>query len=125
MTIYYNKSSEKEIRRELRKQETYSENILWLYLRKRQMLGVKFRRQYSVDQYVIDFYCPELKLAVEADGDVHFTSENMLRDAKRQKFLESFGITFVRIRNEELAANPNKAFERIEEAVRVLKEKKV
>ncbi len=49
---------------------TYCEKIVWTHLRKRQ-LGHRFLRQYSVDQFVIDFYCPELKLAVEIDGDVH------------------------------------------------------
>ncbi|MCJ7552343.1 MAG: endonuclease domain-containing protein [Ignavibacteriaceae bacterium] len=62
MTKHYNKETEKETRRHLRKEQTYCEKIVWMFLRNRQMLGYKFRRQYSIDKYVIDFYCPELKL---------------------------------------------------------------
>jgi len=82
------------------------------------MLGYKFRRQYSVDKYVIDFYGPKLKLAVEIDGDVHNIPEQKEHDEKRQAKLEQFGITFVRITNEELLGNPNKAFEKIEEIIK-------
>ena len=65
MTQNFNKVSEKEKRRKLRRDQTFCEKIVWNYLRDRKTLGYKFRRQYSVDHYVIDFYCPELKLAVE------------------------------------------------------------
>jgi very-short-patch-repair endonuclease len=64
MTKHFKKRKELEKRRKLRKEETYVEKIVWLRLRDRQILGYKFRRQYSVDHFVIDFYCPELKLAV-------------------------------------------------------------
>ncbi|NCS82774.1 MAG: DUF559 domain-containing protein, partial [Ignavibacteria bacterium] len=63
MTKHYNKSSEKEKRRSLRQNQTFLEEILWTHLRNRKCLGIKFRRQYSIDQYVIDFYAPEIKLA--------------------------------------------------------------
>src|SRR3989337_4415742 len=89
-----------------------------MFLRGRQMLGYKFRRQYSVDKYVIDFYCPKLKLAVEIDGEVHNVPEQKEHDEKRQEKLEKFGITFVRITNEELLGNPNKAFATIEEIIK-------
>lgn len=95
---------------------TYVERIIWIHLRKRQ-LGVRFLRQYSVDQYVIDFYSPEIKLAVEIDGDVHKFAVNKIKDKKRQKHIESFGIKFVRLTNEEFLGNPNKAFKKIEDAV--------
>jgi len=88
------------------------------------MLGYKFRRQYSVDKYVIDFYGPKLKLAVEIDGDVHNIPEQKEHDEKRQAKLEQFGITFVRITNEELLGNPNKAFEKIEKAIKTVVQNK-
>ena len=87
-------------------------------------MGYRFLRQYSVDKYVIDFYCPELKIAVESDGDVHDLPEQKAHDEDRQENLEKFGITFVRIKNEELLGNSNKAFAKIEEAIKLLVQKK-
>ena len=84
------------------------------------MKNQKFRRQYSIDKYVIDFYCPQLKLAVEIDGDVHDIPEQKEHDIDRQNYLEKFGIKFLRIRNEELFGNPNKAFDRIEKVISIL-----
>ncbi len=120
MTKHYNKPKEKEKRRKLRRNQTYVEKIVWIYLRDRRLLGYKFRRQYSVDYYVIDFYCSELKLPVEIDGESHDVPEQKEYDIKRQKYLETFGIKFVRIKNDELLGNPNKAFERIENEIKVI-----
>ena len=83
------------------------------------MLGYKFKRQYSVDHFVIDFYCPELKLAVEVDGESHNNPEQREYDIKRQKYLESFNIIFVRIKDEDLIGNPNQAFMNIENAIKL------
>lgn len=116
MTKHYNKKSEQEKRKLLRSKMTYCEKIVWLYLRKRQ-LGYRFLRQYSVDHFVIDFYCPGLKLAVELDGDVHNLPEQRDYDRARQKYLEAFGIKFIRIKNEEFLGNPNKAFSKIEKKI--------
>ena len=119
MTKHYNKKSEQEKRRTLRNNATYCEKIVWLHLRKKQ-LGYRFLRQYSVDHFVIDFYCPELKLAVELDGDVHEIPNQKFYDKARQKYLEKFGIKFIRIKNEEFLGNPNKAFSKIETFIKEL-----
>lgn len=119
MTKHYNKKSEQEKRRVLRREMTYCEKLVWLHLRKKQ-LGYRFLRQYSVDYYVIDFYCPKLKLAVEIDGDVHNQPDQKEYDAKRQKYLESFGITFIRITNEEFLGNPNMAFQKIKDVIKIV-----
>jgi len=119
MTKHYNKKSEQDKRRSLRNNMTYCEKIVWLHLRKRQ-LRYRFLRQYSVDHFVIDFYCPELKLAVELDGDVHEIPEQKDYDKARQKYLEAFGIKFIRIKNEEFLGNPNKAFNKIEKTIKIL-----
>ena len=66
---------------------------------------------------MIDFYCPELKIAVELDGDVHDIPEQKEYDETRQKYLEEFGIKFIRIKNDEFLGNPNKAFSRIEKKI--------
>lgn len=123
MTQNFNKTSEKEKRRQLRKNQTFCEKIVWLYLRDRKTLGYKFRRQYSIDQFVIDFYCPELKLAVEIDGSVHDNPDQKEYDANRQEYLERFGITFCRITNDELMGNANMAFKNIESAISLLENK--
>ncbi len=120
MTKHYNKSSEKEKRRKLRQNQTNAEELVWRYLRNKQMLGYKFKRQYSVDHFVIDFYCPELKLAVEVDGESHNNPEQKEYDVQRQKYLEEFNIKFVRIKDEDLFGNPNQAFMIIEDAIKLL-----
>jgi len=118
MGKHYNRKQEKEKRRQLRKNQTYCEKIMWLHLRNRQLLGIKFRRQYSVDKFVIDFYAPEIKFAIELDGNIHNLPDQKEYDKERQKYIETFGIKFIRITNEELLAIPNKAFERIEEEIK-------
>jgi len=120
MIEHFNKTSEKEKRRNLRRDQTYCEKILWIYLRDRKTLGYKFRRQYSVDHFVIDFYCPQLKLAIELDGSVHDLPDQKEYDAYRQEYLEKFGITFCRITNDELMSNAKMAFEKIENAIKLL-----
>ena len=113
MTIHYNRSSEKDKRRRLRRNQTDAEELVWKFLRDRQMNRYKFRRQYSVDKFVIDFYCPKLKAAVELDGSIHDEVKQKDNDEIRQNYLERFGIKFLRIKNEELFGNPGKTFERI------------
>ena len=99
MTQYYNRDEQKALRRHLRNDMPPAEVLLWSKLRGKQLLGRKFRRQFSVGPYRLDFYCPELKLAVELDGDSHFTNAAIQRDLERQKWVESFGIRFVRFTN--------------------------
>ena len=117
MTKHYNKPEQKALRRNLRQEQTYTEKLVWRYLRNRKFQHCKFRRQYSVDGYVIDFYSPALKLAIEIDGNVHDLPESKKHDKVRQDYLESFGIKFLRIRNEEFDGNANMAFEKIEKAI--------
>jgi very-short-patch-repair endonuclease len=95
MTEHYNKPTMTQRRRALRKNLSEVEKILWSKLSHKQMLGYKFRRQYSVDQYVIDFYCPELKLAIEVDGESHFIPGAEEQDKARQEHIEAFGIRFL------------------------------
>lgn len=87
MTKHYNKKSEQEKRRSLRNSLTFCERIVWLHIRKKRF-GYRFLRQYSIDQFVIDFYCPEIKFALEIDGDVHDNEDQKEYDFIRQKYLE-------------------------------------
>lgn len=121
MSKHYNKIQLKSTRRKLRQNQTYAEKVMWSQLRNRQLLGTKFRRQYSVDNFVIDFYAPEIKLAIELDGSIHNEPKQMEYDRTRQTHIEQINIRFIRITNEELLCNPNKAFERIESVIKEIK----
>ena len=86
-------------RKKLRNHSTSAEAMLWNYLKNRQLEGRKFRRQFSIDYYILDFYCPEEKLCIELDGHHHFTEEGKLKDAEREKHLEQCGIKTLRFEN--------------------------
>jgi len=86
--------------RELRKNLTPAETLLWKYLKRKQINGFDFDRQKPIDRYIVDFYCKILKLAIEIDGQSHdFKIEY---DVKRQKRLESFGIKVIRFTEKEV-----------------------
>jgi very-short-patch-repair endonuclease len=105
VTQFFNKSTEKAKRRRLRSDSPTAENTIWTSLRRKNIAGYKFRRQYSVGPYVIDFYCPALKLAVEIDGDSHFIGNAVEDDKRRQAFIEAFGIRFLRFTNQDVYDN--------------------
>jgi very-short-patch-repair endonuclease len=102
MTRIYNRKSQTAKRRVLRRSMSKAEVLLWTHLSRRQVLGYKFRRQYGVDQFVIDFYCPRLKLAVEIDGPSHVQGGADEYDKFRQSYIEALGIRFLRFRNDEV-----------------------
>ena len=89
----------KGYRKNLRNNPTKAESILWKALQKKQLEGRKFRRQHSLGNYIVDFYCPSEKLAVELDGHVHNNSINQEYDAKRTQELNEFGIKVIRFEN--------------------------
>lgn len=96
-----NKKGQRTIRKVLRKNATPQEVILWSRIRGSQ-LGFKFRRQASVDNYILDFYCPEKRLAIEIDGSQHIDSSS---DEERTKFLNTHGIQVLRFWNNEVNTN--------------------
>ena len=87
---------------ELRKNPTEAEEILWSYLRDRQIEGVKFRRQHPFSKYVVDFYCHALKYVIEVDGDIHEDAVHQLEDDHKDKDLEAKCILVQRFTNEEV-----------------------
>ncbi len=105
MTKIFNKQETKFKRKILRNNMPNAEKVLWMHLKNKQLKGYKFRRQYSVDQYVIDFYCPKLKLAIEVDGDSHFTKDAQEYDRMREKQIESVGIKILRYSNLDVYNN--------------------
>ncbi len=112
MTLLKNKSKLLFRRRELRHKQTQEEKILWEVIRNRK-LGFKFRRQYSVGGYVLDFYCPEVKLAIELDGSQHFEKENLEYDEDRTDYLEVLGCIVLRFKNKEINENLEKVLSTI------------
>ena len=72
---------------------------MWKVLKNRQVSGVRFRRQFSVGAYILDFYCPELKLCIELDGAGHYNSEGLRHDYVRDKYLSELGIRVLRFEN--------------------------
>lgn len=84
---------------------TEAEIVLWKYLKGFQLDGKKFRRQHSFGNYILDFYCAPLKLAIELDGASHFTEEGIAYDVTRTKFLNEHGIVVIRFENEAVLKN--------------------
>jgi very-short-patch-repair endonuclease len=121
MTKLFNKTSEKSKRRELRSNITKAEAIVWQKLRCKQLENCKFRNQYSVDRFVLDFYSPELKLAIEIDGETHFLEGAAQYDEERQIFIESTGIKFLRFTNKDVYDNLNGVLETIAYKIRELR----
>ena len=92
MSKVFNRTSEKGKRKQLRKAMPEAEVILWSRLKNRQIVGTKFRRQYSIGKYILDFYCVEKKLTIELDGESHFAEGAQEKDETRQKWIEHFGL---------------------------------
>ncbi len=95
----HNLKALKEQRKALRNNATSAEAVLWAYLNKSQLEGRKFRRQHSVGGYILDFYCHQEQLAIELDGQHHFTPEGNLTDEERTAYLQAEGITVLRFEN--------------------------
>ena len=110
---YSNHPGNKEYRQLLRKTRTPMEVKLWKHLCKRQVDGYKFRQQHGFGPYVLDFYCPELRLCIELDGEVHNTPEAKQKDSERTEFLKYNKIHVLRFKNEEVDKNIETVIERI------------
>jgi len=95
----------------MRKEPTVAENLLWQELRSHKLHNLKFRRQHSINKFIVDFYCREIKLIIKVDGEIHtFQREN---DLIRQEFLEELGYRVLRFKNEEIINNIEKVLEMI------------
>ena len=116
--IVMSKKIKLQLAREFRKNPTRSEKLMWNALRDRCFLNLKFRRQHVIDGYVLDFYCPELHVAVEIDGAVH--SRHINEDIQRQTALEHNGIVFYRVKSENVESNINKVLRELADFVSTL-----
>ena len=89
----------KSLRKALRNNPTPAESALWEQLRAGRLNGSRWRRQYSIGNYILDFYCPGAKLCVELDGSSHYTYQGAKEDAVRTAFLNTKGIKVIRFEN--------------------------
>lgn len=103
--------------RELRREQTRAEEILWRALRGRRLAGLKFRRQHPFGRFVLDFYCAEHPLAVEVDGSVHARPTQIAHDAARTRYLRERGLRVVRFNNDEIEANLDAVLRQILDSV--------
>jgi very-short-patch-repair endonuclease len=102
-------------RRELRNAMTPAEATLWSYLKNKQLDGRRFKRQHSFGHFILDFYCPAERLAVELDGAPHFTAEAVDYDRERDLFLERHGVLVLRFENCRVFDNPEGVLNHIRE----------
>ena len=103
MTIVNNRVELKETRKKLRNNTTSSEKKLWEYLKWSQFEWLKFRRQHSIERYIVDFYCPRLKLSIELDWENHNSQKEY--DEIRTEHLKMYGIYEMRFTNQEIWSN--------------------
>jgi very-short-patch-repair endonuclease len=94
------------LRSALRKNMTPAEAAFWTIAKVSQIDGRKFRRQHSAGPYILDFYCPAERLAVELDGDIHFNEEAEQRDRERKRYLDYYGIKVIRFENRQVFQDP-------------------
>ena len=115
----FNDKEQKQFRRDLRKTASRGEVVLWNGLRKNGV-GAKFRRQESIEQFVVDFYCPELGLAVEVDGIHH--EHQIEHDSRRDSILENIGVRTLRFKDSDVISNSEKVLDEIKKIVTEMRE---
>ena len=115
--MVYQDTKFKRLRQKLRNNTPDAEKKLWSVLRKSQILGYKFTRQYGVERYVLDFYCPALRLAIELDGSQHMETDQKHYDEQRTLILHSHNIGVLRFYDNEVFSNLEGVVERIIQAI--------
>ena len=107
------------LRKELRNEGTAAEATLWLSLKGRQVEGMRWRRQFGVGPYILDFYCPQLHLCIELDGAPHYTIQGGENDLQREEWLlQEHGIRTIRFENKDIFINQEGVIEYIREVTR-------
>src|SRR5436309_3009661 len=99
--------------RAMRRDLTPAERVLWQALRRRQLLGLRFRRQYPLGSFILDFCCPERRLMIEVDGNAHQQADQHEYDELRTQHLQSFGYRILRFRNAEVLHRLDRVLDRI------------
>lgn len=112
-----NLPEQKVFRKELRNNMTSAEVVLWQMLKGKQIEGLKFRRQFGIGPFVLDFYCPTLRLAIELDGIYHFTEEMALYDEQRSMYLKKNDIKVLRFENRIVFEEPWRILDTIRDVI--------
>ena len=110
------KSNKKELitfRKTLRNNLTPAEATLWKHIKNKQIYNIQWRRQFSIGTYILDFYCPKAKLAIELDGKEHYTIVGDKYDYERDNFISSKGIKILRYENKEIWESIEQVIEEI------------
>jgi very-short-patch-repair endonuclease len=117
MKFQRNDPTLKQRRQELRLNQTEAEKTFWTHIRNRQFYEMKFFRQYSIGPYILDFYCPTLKLAVELDGGQHTETKNREYDDARSEYLKAQGIEVMRFWNHDVLLDIGSVLTKLTERV--------
>ena len=104
-----------EMARELRKNMTESETILWNEIKEGKIFNLHFRRQHPINRFIADFYCHKTRLVIELDGCIHLSKEQKERDQERDSIMKEFGLTVLRFTNNEVRNNIPAVINRIKE----------
>src|SRR5438445_13032013 len=94
-----------EFARQMRREPTPAEKVMWRLLRNRRLAGLKFRRQHPLGRYIADFYSADAALVIELDGDSHATEEGIEHDRVRHAYLRGLDVEVIRFWNSQLAEN--------------------
>ena len=112
--ITHNTKKQRDIRRELRQHGTPAEATLWKFLKGRQINNLRWRRQFSIETYILDFYCPAARLCIELDGASHFTPDGGYNDERRTESLwQKHEIRSLSVENKLIFEQPENILETI------------
>jgi len=112
VVLSYNKSL-KQFSRILRKNMTDAERLLWSRIRRKQLKGLQFYRQKTIGNYIVDFYCPELKLVIEVDGGQHYSAKGKDKDCIRDDYMKKSGIIVLRFSDRDVLKRIDAVIEKI------------
>ncbi len=116
------KSSLKIAARELRKNMTPTEEMIWFAIRRKKLLDIQFYRQKAIGPYIVDFYAPAVNLVIEIDGAHHLTADNIGQDKFRDASLNELGLRVLRFSNAQVRSTFSKVIAGIITAIRVAKD---
>lgn len=119
----YNHKALKDRRRDLRKNQTPAEKLLWKHIGKDKIYGLRFLRQYGVGPYILDFYCAKLRIAIELDGEVHNEKDRKLYDKDREKYLDALDIKVIRFWNEDVLKNTKNVLGKLQTKIKSINTK--
>lgn len=113
MTEIFNQRWSLELRRALRNHPTSAEKYLWKFLKSKRLLGIQFRRQHNIGNYIVDFYVPTCGLVIEIDGAYHNKLVSRLYDLERSRYFYTLGLKIIRFTNDEVFKSTDLVLERL------------